>query len=245
MTGIDGASKSAQRQLARPSAPLGVGQWPSAAALWSSATLGRPPQSALEMWLSLFPFAPLFGVRWFWLGFGPLSGDGAATRLAAPRSDVTPPGVDAAARAVRESEKLGMPAAAWSLKTTAKASDAEIIEASVAPHTAEVVDVTKALRAVAPTPNEAVASEGDDAVVEPKGLFAARPDRVDDLTVIDGVGPRLAELMNDLGVYQFEQIAGFSPAELRWLDERLYVIKGRAERDGWAESAKRAIKARG
>lgn len=274
--------------------PMGVGQWPAPAAMWSSATLGRPPKSAMEMWVSLFPFAPLFGVRWIWFGFAPLSGDAAS--FGEMRSGTK--ALSQAARAALESEKLGMtsmsapalkpaapaPAAAqatasWSATATARTPAQQTIADPQRPTSAPASDPQTApseasarspqaaglLRPPAPatpaapetTSPEAAEPSGapslrpvlsampkpqvSDDVAEPADLFAARPPRVDDLKKIDGVGPRLEQLLNEIGVYQFEQIAAFTPVELRWLDERLFVIKGRAERDGWVEAAKRAI----
>lgn len=82
---------------------------------------------------------------------------------------------------------------------------------------------------------------GEEGPIAPEHLFSAPPEAPDDLTKIYGIGPRLQQLLNELGVYHFEQIASFTRAELAWLDEQLFVIKGRAERDRWVESAKRAM----
>ncbi|MEM1420418.1 MAG: hypothetical protein AAGF51_07315 [Pseudomonadota bacterium] len=54
----------------------------------------------------------------------------------------------------------------------------------------------------------------------------------DDLKLIQGVGPRLEVLLNELGVFYFSQIAAFSPADFAWIDRRL-SFDGRVIRDRW------------
>jgi predicted flap endonuclease-1-like 5' DNA nuclease len=68
-------------------------------------------------------------------------------------------------------------------------------------------------------------------------LEAARPEGKDDLKLISGVGPKLEETLNDLGVYHFDQVAAFKKKDIAWVDERLR-FKGRIERDDWMSQAK-------
>ncbi len=88
---------------------------------------------------------------------------------------------------------------------------------------------------------EAVAEAGDE--IAPALLSAARDGGADDLKLIKGVGPKLEGVLNDMGVYHFDQIAVWTAAEIAWVDERL-KFKGRIERDGWIEQAK-TLAARG
>jgi predicted flap endonuclease-1-like 5' DNA nuclease len=60
----------------------------------------------------------------------------------------------------------------------------------------------------------------------------------DDLRRMKGVGPKLATLLNDLGITRFSQIAAMGPAELAALDARLGAFQGRPERDRWQEQAR-------
>jgi len=53
----------------------------------------------------------------------------------------------------------------------------------------------------------------------------------DDLTQLKGVGPKLARLLNDLGITRFEQLAKLSDADLDRIDRHLGAFKGRLERD--------------
>jgi len=72
---------------------------------------------------------------------------------------------------------------------------------------------------------------------EPEILTAAREGGADDLKLLKGVGPKLEGMLNDLGIYHYDQIAAWTEAEIAWVDTRL-AFKGRIERDGWIEQAK-------
>ncbi|HBS49673.1 MAG TPA: NADH-quinone oxidoreductase subunit E [Rhodobacteraceae bacterium] len=72
---------------------------------------------------------------------------------------------------------------------------------------------------------------------KPVTLEAPRGDGPDDLKQLKGVGPKLEKTLNELGIYHFDQIAAWTPAEIAWVDDRLR-FKGRIERDGWIEQAK-------
>lgn len=63
----------------------------------------------------------------------------------------------------------------------------------------------------------------------------------DDLTRIHGVGQKLAEQLNDLGIHRFEQIAGIEESALDDENHVLYMHRGRITRDGWIEQAVRLI----
>ena len=90
----------------------------------------------------------------------------------------------------------------------------------------------------APAASPAAATPAADvAETEPALLTAAREGGADDLKLIKGVGPKLEGVLNDMGIYHFDQIAAWTAAEVAWVDERL-KFKGRIERDGWIEQAK-------
>jgi NADH-quinone oxidoreductase subunit E len=68
-------------------------------------------------------------------------------------------------------------------------------------------------------------------------LTAPRGGKADDLELIWGVGPKLAAMLNRMGVYHFDQIAGWTADNLSWVDANLEGFKGRASRDKWSEQA--------
>lgn len=55
----------------------------------------------------------------------------------------------------------------------------------------------------------------------------------DDLELIVGVGPMLTELLREVGVFYFWQIAEWTGADVEYVDGKLLHFKGRIERDDW------------
>jgi len=90
-------------------------------------------------------------------------------------------------------------------------------------------------RETAKTPGADAAPAVEEAA---PALLDARPENADDLTRISGVGPKLAETLNELGVFTFEQIAEWTPENVAFVDARL-KFKGRIERDDWIGEAKK------
>ena len=86
----------------------------------------------------------------------------------------------------------------------------------------------------APTPIADAPVEGE----KPDGLSEARDGQPDDLKRIKGVGPKLEALLHSLGFFHFDQVAGWSDAEIAWVDENLEGFKGRVSRDNWVAQAK-------
>ena len=73
---------------------------------------------------------------------------------------------------------------------------------------------------------------------KPELLDAPRDGKADDLKEISGVGLKLENVLNELGIYHFDQIASWSEKELNWIDTHLVAFKGRARREKWVEQAK-------
>jgi len=67
-------------------------------------------------------------------------------------------------------------------------------------------------------------------------LTEARGGQADDLKLISGVGPKLEGLLHKNGVFHFDQIAAWTPAEVAYMDDQL-SFKGRIDRDNWIEQA--------
>lgn len=60
----------------------------------------------------------------------------------------------------------------------------------------------------------------------------------DDLKQIKGVGPKLENLLNSLGVTSYTQIAGWDDAEIDRIDAQLGTFEGRIRRDDWPAQAR-------
>ncbi|MGB7316806.1 MAG: hypothetical protein WBC85_02465 [Planktotalea sp.] len=80
--------------------------------------------------------------------------------------------------------------------------------------------------------------EGEAEGVKPVTLSEARDGKADDLKQIKGIGPKLEKLCNSLGIYHFDQIAGWSADEEAWVNANLEGFKGRVSRDQWIAQAK-------
>lgn len=83
-----------------------------------------------------------------------------------------------------------------------------------------------------------VSTSTDGGAVRPAALAAPEGGKADDLKRIKGIGPKLEALCHSLGVYHFSQIAGWTAAEVAWMDDNLEGFKGRVTRDDWVAQAK-------
>ena len=63
-----------------------------------------------------------------------------------------------------------------------------------------------------------------------------KPESPDDLKLISGVGPKLEQVLNGLGIWTFAQIADWKPEEAAWVDDYLQ-FSGRIGRDNWISQA--------
>jgi NADH-quinone oxidoreductase subunit E len=74
---------------------------------------------------------------------------------------------------------------------------------------------------------------------KPQTLAGPRGGKADDLKWIWGVGPKIEKMLNGMGVWHFDQIAGWDEKNLAWVDENLEGFYGRAGRDDWIGQAKK------
>jgi NADH-quinone oxidoreductase subunit E len=101
----------------------------------------------------------------------------------------------------------------------------------------DVAPIRRAVPRAAPAAKRqtaALAVPANVAMRRPKAV--AKPVVVDDLKAISGVGPKLEQVLNDLGIWTFAQVANWSEAEIAWVDDRL-GFGGRIGRDDWIEQA--------
>lgn len=81
----------------------------------------------------------------------------------------------------------------------------------------------------------AEAAPSADAAAAP--LFTAPEGEKDDLKKISGVGPKLEEKLNNLGITTYAQVAAFTAEDIERVDAVLN-FKGRIEREDWVAQAK-------
>lgn len=129
---------------------------------------------------------------------------------------------------------LGMPWGAGPAAPAAKPAAAHApapAPAAAAPAPAAPVAAAVA-PAAAPAPAAAATGAG------PERLKGARGGKADDLKEIEGVGPAMEKLLNELGFYHYDQIASWSEADIAVVDAEMKSFKGRIARDRWVAQAK-------
>jgi predicted flap endonuclease-1-like 5' DNA nuclease len=152
---------------------------------------------------------------------------------------------------------------------THKVSDEELAGAAHLASLLEVFQPNDDIIDAAPQPDgsfmsilpEDVADEQTPRVVDPDGIVvslidkeaepeAAEPDvsrievdltGVDDLTLIKGIGPKIAALLNEHGITRFAQIAELDEDTIDSLGDALGSFRGRIRRDDWVGSARRLV----
>jgi len=77
----------------------------------------------------------------------------------------------------------------------------------------------------------------EDVGSKPLLLTEAREGGKDNLQLIKGVGKVLEGVLNETGIYHFDQIASLTDEEISWLDESM-SFPGRIKRENWVEQAK-------
>jgi predicted flap endonuclease-1-like 5' DNA nuclease len=133
----------------------------------------------------------------------------------------------------------------------AKPAPAPAAKPAPAPEPAAAAPAPEPEPAPAPAPEPAVepvpapaaepapaAPAAEDGGAQPTRLDAPRGGVADDLKKIKGVGPALEKSLNALGIWHFDQVAAWSPAEVAWIDDNLVRFKGRATRDDWVGQAR-------
>lgn len=115
-----------------------------------------------------------------------------------------------------------------------------LVEAEAELVQAEVEAVEAALETVVETVDEVI-----EAAPEPVAqVFAAlapepvAPPEPDDLTVLTGIGPKLAAALAERGVTRFAQIAAWSEDDIARFDKDLKLM-GRIGREAWIAQARR------
>jgi NADH-quinone oxidoreductase subunit E len=73
----------------------------------------------------------------------------------------------------------------------------------------------------------------------PGGLLQQRPGETDRLQSISGIGPVLERVLNEIGIYRFDQLARLTPDNVEWLAARIDWFPQRILREDWVGQARR------
>lgn len=104
-----------------------------------------------------------------------------------------------------------------------------IVEPEPAPAEAAPVEPVEATPPAAPEP-----APTPEPAAAPEPAPAAK---ADNLQLIKGLGPKLAGLLNGLGVTAFQQIADWTEADIAAIDPQLGAFQGRIARDNFVDQA--------
>lgn len=171
-----------------------------------------------------------------------------APKTAAPKADAKK-AAPAKAKAAPAKAKAAEPAVAPATKAAPKSKAAKAVAApaeKTAPVKAAAAAPKAAPKAAAKPAAKPAAANAEAAPVaadigagkKPKGLKAARRGKPDDLKLIEGIGAKLEERLNEWGVFHFDQIAAWGDQEVAYADNNVPRFKGRASRDKWVAQAK-------
>lgn len=102
----------------------------------------------------------------------------------------------------------------------------------------ESAEETRASEAILGQLEEADARADEEQIVPARPIALERPveGAPDDLTLIGGIGPKIQEVLNTLGIFHYDQIADWTPENVAWVDDYL-SFGGRISREGWVEQA--------
>lgn len=113
------------------------------------------------------------------------------------------------------------------------AGTAEVKSKAVAPKSSTVKP-----KAGSPKPASTAPASTDG---QPLGLDAPRDGKKDNLKEIKGIGPKIEEKLNGMGIFHVDQIAAWDRKTIKWVDEHL-SFKGRIDREKWVPQAKALAK---
>ena len=117
----------------------------------------------------------------------------------------------------------------------------DLAQAAAARTASDVADAASAAVEIVETAAEITYEAAQDAVDVAKSAVVMVPAAAaDDLTVLVGIGPKLAAALAERGVTRFAQIAAWTEKDLTEVDKAL-DLKGRAVRDAWVAQAKRIV----
>ena len=86
--------------------------------------------------------------------------------------------------------------------------------------------------AVVQTASSAKSADED----KPELFELPRDGKADDLKMISGIGPKLEQKLNSIGVWHWAQIASWTPKEIDWINTAI-AFRGRVEREKWVGQA--------
>ena len=219
--------------------------------------MAGPAREMFEQWISFFPTAPLFGVKWRFAPDGKGLDAGlkmfspeAMMNALVPRSTADKPVVKtetkttpekpvAAKAPVAEVKSVKTtPVAEAPVKPEAKAATKPAVQ-TTNPPPVKAAPKAKAAKAPAkPAASKTSAPKPAAKKAAPAKAPAKAKAEGGPIDQIKGIGPRLAVELNEMGITSVGQIAAMSKSDMTKVDEKLTKFKGRCFRDDWIGQAK-------
>lgn len=88
-----------------------------------------------------------------------------------------------------------------------------------------------------PTPTDAIVRAKTSEGERPELLETPRDGAADDLKLIAGIGPKLEQKLNSIGIWHYAQIALWTQPQIDWVNAEI-SFHGRVERERWVLQAK-------
>lgn len=80
-------------------------------------------------------------------------------------------------------------------------------------------------------------SVGQEVGIRPESVETPFNGEIDDLKEVSGIGLKIEEVLNSLGIYYFDQISEWTPENIEWIENYLSV-KRRVKKEDWIGQAK-------
>jgi predicted flap endonuclease-1-like 5' DNA nuclease len=152
-----------------------------------------------------------------------------AARMAATAKAAAEARRAAEAKAAEEARVAAAAKAAAEARRAAEAKAAEDARAAAAAKAADEQSVAAATL----QPDQGTSHPGS----KPPGIAAPPAGEADDLKLIKGIGPKNEKACHALGIYQFRQIADWTPEEAIWVGHHM-AFPGRIEHEHWIAQAR-------
>jgi large subunit ribosomal protein L21 len=115
-------------------------------------------------------------------------------------------------------------------------------KAKVAKPVAEATDSKAAgksgdAKATPKTTAKAAALMSEEPAADSSKASGKSTDKADDISLIGGIGPKMQQILGDLDITSFAQIAAWTEADIEKIEEHIKP-KGRIAREEWVEQAK-------
>jgi len=124
-------------------------------------------------------------------------------------------------------------------------ADSRTSTSGTAPLISNSIDSSNAVsnrdEATTTTSSSSDSSENVNSLLGTIGTFDPNTQTADDLKKVSGIGPKMEQTLNGIGIFTFLQVSKMTKKEYDLLDSITGSFPGRAERDDWSGQAKKLI----